>query len=79
MNVNLLRHISKPVSNKAGRHISKPGSDKAFKFVRRDTGADVWIPKSVIRHISQRTVPDANGLALVLVDVEDWFAEKEGL
>ena len=61
------------------RHKTKPGTDKAYKFVRRDNDETIWIPLSVLSHISQRTVPDKAGMCLVIVAVEDWFVEKNDL
>ncbi len=51
----------------------------------RNPGADepsntnyIWVPRSVCRHTSKE--PAAEGeRPLHVVDVEDWFAEKEAL
>ena len=62
------------------RCINKPGTEKAYQFRRRDKGEkEIWIPKSLISHVSQIGLPDQYGFSLVTVDVEDWFAEKEDL
>ena len=40
-------------------------------------GQEVWVPRSVIGHVS-RNAP-VNGVQECVVDVEDWFAEKHDL
>lgn len=47
---------------------------RQFKVVDRL----VWIPRSVVKSITKFR-PDANGHRECLVEVEDWFADKEGL
>lgn len=57
-------------------------SEKAQQFFVLPPGTDgnrsVWIPRSVIHHLS--TLPcEAGKPQPCLVEVEDWFAEKEDL
>ena len=61
------------------RHETKPGTTLAYGFVRRDNDAPIWIPKSLIQGISMRTPPDLKGMCLVIVTVEEWFADKNDL
>jgi hypothetical protein len=52
-------------------------TDKArlFKVVDRQ----VWIPKSVITSITKLGYPNAQGHRECIVDVLEWFAEKNEL
>lgn len=62
------------------RHVSKPGSAKAYLFQRIDKkGVACWIPKSLMSGVSQLKPPDKDGLMEVTVEVEDWFAEQNGV
>lgn len=62
------------------RHKDKPGSAKAYLFQRIDKKeVKQWIPKSVISDISQISKPDTEGFMIVVAEVEDWFAEQNGL
>lgn len=47
---------------------------RLFRVVDRQ----VWIPRSVIKRIT-KFAPDSNGHRECILDVEDWFSEKEGL
>jgi hypothetical protein len=38
----------------------------------------VWIPRSVV-HAITKFAPDTNGHRECLLDIEQWFADKEGL
>lgn len=38
----------------------------------------VWIPKSVTKTIT-KFAPDLNGNRVCVLDVDDWFADKEDL
>lgn len=51
-------------------------TDKARKFKVVDR--EVWIPRSVVTSIT-KLAPDANGHRECVLDVEDWFIEKEKL
>jgi len=61
------------------RHKDKPGTEKAYLFARRFPKPEVWIPVSVISHVSQKTIPDKDGFCQVVVTVEDWFAREHNL
>ncbi len=54
--------------------ISETEKARQFKVVDRL----VWIPRSVVKSIT-KFAPDAKGHRECRLDVEDWFAEKEGL
>jgi len=58
--------------------MSKPGTEKAWEFWRQ-SGHRIFIPKSVVSHISQTGLYDTSDFCAVQVEVEEWFAEKEGL
>jgi hypothetical protein len=60
------------------QHESRPETELAFKFRRPNGNENVYVPKSVISHIS-REAPDSSGWRIVYVEVKDWFAEKEDL
>jgi len=51
-------------------------TEKARKF--RVAGRELWVPRSVINRIT-KFAPDQKGERECIVDVEEWFAEKEGL
>lgn len=51
-------------------------TEKARKF--KVAGREVWIPRSVTKSIT-KFKPDASGFRECLMDIEDWFADKEGL
>lgn len=51
-------------------------TEKARKF--RVADRELWIPRSVVKSIT-KFAPDANGHRDCLLDVEDWFADKENL
>jgi len=38
----------------------------------------IWIPRSVVKCITKGP-PDKQGQRVCVLDVEDWFCEKEGL
>lgn len=42
-------------------------------------GREIWIPKSVTTTITKIGLPDLQGRRECLVDVLEWFAEKEDL
>ena len=54
------------------------GTEKAHLFIEPNTLQELWIPKSLVHHIS-RDMPDVNGIRSCVVDVEEWFADKEDL
>jgi len=58
-------------------------SDKAMQFFVLPPGTDgnrsVWIPRSVIHHVSTLPPDGRSAFTPCLVDVEDWFVEKEDL
>lgn len=51
-------------------------TEKARKF--RVADREVWIPRSVVKTIT-KLMPAADGTRECVLDVEDWFTEKEGL
>ena len=51
-------------------------TEKARCFTVADR--EVWVPRSVTKRIT-KFPPDAQGHRECIVDVEDWFADKEGL
>lgn len=51
-------------------------TDKARKF--KIAGREIWIPRSVIKTIT-KFAPDLKGHREVIMDVEDWFCNKESL
>lgn len=58
----------------------KRGSEKAYKFFNHIFAMQtVWIPKSVIKHISRDPFPDQEDMLMCSIEVEDWFAEKNNL
>lgn len=59
-----------------------PGTEKAYPFSTLPQSdpnkRHVWVPKSVIYHIS-RDPHKPTEWAPCVVEIEDWFAEKENL
>lgn len=57
-------------------------TDKAYLFATLPKSypkhRTIWIPRSVISHISRNPTP-ANEWPQCIVDVADWFAEKQDL
>lgn len=51
-------------------------TEKARKFKVVDR--EVWVPRSVTSRIT-KFAPDARGHRECIVEVEDWFAEKNNL
>jgi hypothetical protein len=51
-------------------------TEKAVLF--KTPEREVWVPRSQIKHIS-RNPPGTGGLTECIVDVAEWFAEKENL
>jgi hypothetical protein len=58
--------------------INDTGTEKSHKFLDINTKDPVWIPRSLVYHIS-RDKPDTQGLRVCVAEVEDWFAEREEL
>ena len=54
------------------------GTEKAHLFIDPNTLQELWIPRSLVSHIS-RDMPDTQGIRSCTVEVEDWFADKENL
>lgn len=58
-------------------------SEKAQQFFVLPPGSEgnrsVWIPRSVIHHLSTLPRDGHGGFTPCVVDVESWFAEKENL
>jgi len=58
-------------------------SAKAYHFstfAKNDLSArQLWIPRSVISHVSWLTGPDEERGQECLVEIEEWFCEKEDL
>ncbi len=53
-------------------------TEKARQFKVSGKEQPVWIPRSVVKTIT-KFAPDQNGHRECILDVEDWFADKEGL
>lgn len=51
-------------------------TDLARKF--HVAGREIWIPKSLVKSIT-KFKPDEQGWRECILDVEDWFLEKNGL
>ncbi len=74
-----MRHIAEQfkfqfMSQFRGILIRETEAARLFKVVERE----VWIPRSITKCIT-KFKPDANGHRECVVQVEDWFTEKEGL
>lgn len=52
-------------------------TDKARLF--QIAGNDIWIPRSVTKTITKVGLPDLKGRRECLLDVDDWFCEKNDL
>lgn len=59
--------------------VGELGTPKAYQFHHPDTHKDVWIPRSLVEHVSRSGLRDKEGFRSVVVEVEEWFIEKEGL
>lgn len=56
----------------------RPGTQLAYQFHRPENKETVWVPRSLVEHVSYDK-PDVEGWRIVWVDVAEWFAEKESL
>lgn len=57
------------------------GTDKAYVFCESPSERKeraIWIPRSLIHHVS-RDVPDANGWQRCVIEVEEWWLDKNKL
>jgi hypothetical protein len=52
-------------------------TDKARLF--NVAGTQIWIPRSVTKTITKIGLPDSQGQRECLVDVDDWFCDKNDL
>lgn len=60
----------------------KPGTAKAALFMDPVTKKDVWIPLSVLHHVSREISLEEfkeGGLFDCVVEVDEWFADDRGL
>lgn len=53
-------------------------TEKAYRFTQPILHTTIWVPRSVVHHIS-RGPQDYSGRQECLVEVDDWFAEKNDL
>ncbi len=55
-------------------------TDKARQFSEESDGKDAfWVPKSLIRDFLKYPPESPGNLPLCMVEIPEWFAEKEGL
>lgn len=53
-------------------------TDKAYEFHRPEDKSSIWIPKSLVDHVS-RDPWGTDGFRRCTVAVQEWFALKENL
>lgn len=51
----------------------------SFGWYRDPKSREVWIPRSQIKHISRNPPLGPGGIQECLVDLSEWFADKEDL
>ncbi len=61
----------------------KGGSDLAYRCCTMPPddhdGKIVWVPRSVVNHVSWPAPADEDGWRKGIFDVQEWFANKENL